>query len=923
MPGPGQNPLPGAGMDIVFDFEDGATALSNWTVSGSAFANQPTYGDNVRVSRARRTAETIVDGPEQAQIRNTLLALSEGLAVVGGDYWDTAFPIGHQGDYWIGTFENRPLRSMPWAQTQGDIATGIAVSPTFRIDHLTFSLLIGGGCDPATTHVRLEVESASGFIQAMTTDGSPILFTGRCTDVMRRVSVSVEHLRHQNVRVVILDSNGLFPWGHINVDNIGFHVFLPPADQPRAVWGFVDTHSHLASEESFQSFLSPGRQNAQLFWGRIGGSIEDYDVSSGLHDARMSDDLDSCNDTHVVNSSPFKVVRDITVARLEGQGREGAYHSTDGGFPTFTDWPLWHSTIHQQSHVTWLHRAYQGGLRLMVADVTNSEALGWVMSTGAVKPFSSDGGAITRQVDRIKRFAQSNASWMEIAYTPAGARRIIQEGKLAVILGLEVDDLLDGCTSSSPPPTERIATVCSCPSTAPCATVQGWASTYGDGGISLSNPDVYHQDPATKPTCSAANLRSHLDRLVALGIRHIIPVHLTDNDIGAAAIYNQLFTAAQVFGDRMCAPFDYGVAGSDITFSMNDQALPVRKPLGPQPYYTGMPLPVRNVPVTNRQGLTALGRLFFDEAMKRGLLLDIDHASEVMVDQILQTGQFDDPSSLPDSRSVIAHPTCPDLRNSACWELAYPLMTSHAGSRFLTFNEGTERSLRNDQLVRLSRIGGFFGVGLNPGSPNRLVHAGNNVDATCDGSSRSWAQTYQFILNTWKVVNPDIEFPGLGLGSDFNGLDFRANPRFGRDACYLPYARSHDDGRSSNEISELRARHSTQVALQTKRVAYYTPTVSVHPRRPATRPAHIRDFGAPMLAHTETEAGRVTRSWDINYDGLAHAGLLPDFLQDTTVVGLRDEQMNPLFLGAEHLIRMWERACSLSSSTLGVASCRP
>jgi hypothetical protein len=49
------------------------------------------------------------------------------------------------------------------------------------------------------------------------------------------------------------------------------------------------------------------------------------------------------------------------------------------------------------------------------------------------------------------------------------------------------------------------------------------------------------------------------------------------------------------------------------------------------------------------------------------------------------------------------------------------------------------------------------------------------------------------------------------------------------------------------------------------------------------------------------------KEWDINLDGMAHYGLLPDFLQDAKNVGLDREDLRPLFRSAEDYIRLWER----------------
>lgn len=52
----------------------------------------------------------------------------------------------------------------------------------------------------------------------------------------------------------------------------------------------------------------------------------------------------------------------------------------------------------------------------------------------------------------------------------------------------------------------------------------------------------------------------------------------------------------------------------------------------------------------------------------------------------------------------------------------------------------------------------------------------------------------------------------------------------------------------------------------------------------------------------------IERDFDVNLEGLAHYGLLPDWLQDNRNVGLDEQHMAPLFMGAEDYVEMWERA---------------
>ncbi len=55
------------------------------------------------------------------------------------------------------------------------------------------------------------------------------------------------------------------------------------------------------------------------------------------------------------------------------------------------------------------------------------------------------------------------------------------------------------------------------------------------------------------------------------------------------------------------------------------------------------------------------------------------------------------------------------------------------------------------------------------------------------------------------------------------------------------------------------------------------------------------------------------RDFDINIDGMAHYGLLPDFLQDMRNVGLSAEDLAPLFRSAYDYVEMWA-TCAQSAS---------
>lgn len=156
---------------ITWDFETGD--LRGWQSTGTAFNNQPTYGDN---PTARHRGQ----------------------------------PSNHQGDYWIGGYENRHYPSDPPGRVQGDGPQGTLTSEPFTITTSTISFLIGGGCDIHTVRIELLV---NGQVVHKA--------TGRCTETMERTRWDVSAYQGQTAQIKLIDfSSG--GWGHINFDDVRF-----------------------------------------------------------------------------------------------------------------------------------------------------------------------------------------------------------------------------------------------------------------------------------------------------------------------------------------------------------------------------------------------------------------------------------------------------------------------------------------------------------------------------------------------------------------------------------------------------------------------------------------------------------------------------------------------------------------------------
>lgn len=113
------------------------------------------------------------------------------------------------------------------------------------------------------------------------------------------------------------------------------------------------------------------------------------------------------------------------------------------GYPGFEHWPAWDDIAHQQVAADWLKDAHDRGLNIMVASLVNNEWLcAATVATGNYdrKSHCNDMEAVKRQILALKAF-EANNSWYKIVRDPFEARQAINQGKLAVVLAVEVSDL--------------------------------------------------------------------------------------------------------------------------------------------------------------------------------------------------------------------------------------------------------------------------------------------------------------------------------------------------------------------------------------------------------------------------------------------------------------------------------------------------
>jgi len=188
-------------------------------------------------------------------------------------------------------------------------------------------------------------------------------------------------------------------------------------------FGYVDAHLHVIAD------LRAG--------GRVisGESFNRFGVTEALgRDA----------DVHGEDGS-----LDIT-GNLLRSGMPAGTHDTEG-WPNFTGWPTYDTYTHQQTYYRWLQRAYMAGLRVVVAQLVEDEPLCEIEPSRSHSCDETE--TIELEAQRLRELqdyvdAQSGGpgeGWFRIVTGARQARRAIERGQLAVLMGVEASNAF-GCS---------------------------------------------------------------------------------------------------------------------------------------------------------------------------------------------------------------------------------------------------------------------------------------------------------------------------------------------------------------------------------------------------------------------------------------------------------------------------------------------
>ncbi|MBE1530715.1 amidohydrolase family protein [Actinomadura algeriensis] len=343
----------------------------------------------------------------------------------------------------------------------------------------------------------------------------------------------------------------------------------PPA--PRGeVRGYVDLHSHLMSYEAFGGSLLCGKP------------FDPDGIGAALSD---------CPD-HGANGA---------FAWFENFTRHGSPFGTHDptGWPTFTDWPAWDSRTHQQVYYTWLERSWRAGQRVLVNQLVANRQLCEVYP---LKRNACDEMDVVRlQAQRTRemeayideRNGGPGEGWFRIVTGPAEARRVIESGRLAVVLGVETSEPFG------------------------CRTADG------------------------KPLCTRDDIDRGLDEMQDLGVSSMFLCHKFDNalcgvrfDPGTTGLVinaGNFLGTGRFWQAETCT----GAAHDNTIAPAGGLGDALREPLR-HLGMAGITLPLYpSPPHCNVRGLTDLGAHMVEGMIDRGMIVEIDHMSVKAADETL------------------------------------------------------------------------------------------------------------------------------------------------------------------------------------------------------------------------------------------------------------------------------------------------
>ncbi|ATL31071.1 discoidin domain-containing protein [Streptomyces formicae] len=334
-------------------------------------------------------------------------------------------------------------------------------------------------------------------------------------------------------------------------------------DSQGNVRGFVDAHDHIMSNEGFGGRLLCGKPFSE----------------QGVADA-----LKDCPEHYPDGTG--------AVFDMITKGGDGK-HDPDG-WPTFKDWPAHDSLTHQQNYYAGIERAWRGGQRILVNDLVTNGVICSVY-------FFKDRGCDEMDAIRLeakksydmqafidKMYGGPGKGWFRIVTSSAQAREVVEQGKLAVVLGVETSEPF-GC-----------------------------------------------KQILDKAQCGEEDIDRGLDELKKLGVSSMFLCHKFDNalcgvrfdsgTLGTAINVGQFLSTGTFWKTETCRGPQHDNPIGNAVAAEAEKRLP--KGVSVPSYASGAQCNVR--------GLTSLGEYAVRGMMKRHMMLELDHMSVKAADQAFE-----------------------------------------------------------------------------------------------------------------------------------------------------------------------------------------------------------------------------------------------------------------------------------------------
>jgi microsomal dipeptidase-like Zn-dependent dipeptidase len=460
------------------------------------------------------------------------------------------------------------------------------------------------------------------------------------------------------------------------------------------------------------------------------------------------------------------------------------------------------------------------------------------------------------------------------------------------------------------------------------------------------------------------------------GVRQVIPVHLINNDVGGTAIYLDAFNTANAFVHATRDTSNWNRLANDGFFQVEyDTHLhtQLKRPqtlipitgdvlkggaIKPCPIddsaFASLGYALNSAGHKNAAGITEAGKTLIHQLAHQGVLIDVAHMGEKTTTWTVE--EF--------------------ARN-----YHYPVMDSHTGIREEDETAENERSLMRGHASTIAALGGMIGFGTegaagrtilsvpaypnpdgvlirftgdllthewsvtrpsrNPAISNLTVTIITGGDDLRGGNNRVWArvglpsQTYEVDLsqgNQWpggstRTVSfalpagthaDDIFWFGLRTAGNLTNDIFDSPDNWDVVSLVVTATLANSDtvGTWLTQYDEIRTLMGGRgVALGTD-MNGFAPQLSFAAfpvSYPVTIASHTGNPRAPALPRSVMGV----RSFDFQTDGLAHYGMLPDFMQALSDKPDSGAAVNALFHSAEDTIRMWE-ACEAAAPSVDV-----